>query len=71
MLLNLPALVLIVLIYVWFGLNEIAAIAAVALNKKLPNTVVTMCVRVPARSIRRSPKWRGVSTCHAGGPCGT
>jgi NitT/TauT family transport system permease protein len=40
-LLNLPALVLIVLIYVWFGLNEIAAIAAVALNK-LPNTVVTM-----------------------------
>jgi NitT/TauT family transport system permease protein len=40
-LLNLPALVLIVLFYVWFGLNEIAAIAAVALNK-LPNTVVTM-----------------------------
>jgi NitT/TauT family transport system permease protein len=40
-LLNLPALVLIVLIYVWFGLNEIAAIAAVALNK-LPNTVITM-----------------------------
>jgi NitT/TauT family transport system permease protein len=40
-LLNLPALVLIVLIYVWFGLNETAAIAAVALNK-LPTTVVTM-----------------------------
>jgi NitT/TauT family transport system permease protein len=40
-LLNLPALVLIVLIYVWFGLNETAAIAAVALNK-LPNTIVTM-----------------------------
>ncbi len=40
-LLNLPAVVLIVLIYVWFGLNEVAAIAAVALNK-LPNTVVTM-----------------------------
>lgn len=40
-LLNLPALVLIVLLYVWFGLNEFAAIAAVALNK-LPTTVVTM-----------------------------
>jgi NitT/TauT family transport system permease protein len=41
MLLNLPALVVIVLIYVWFGLNEVAAIAAVALNK-LPTTVVTL-----------------------------
>jgi len=40
-LLNLPALVTIVLIYVWFGLNEIAAIAAVALNK-FPTTVVTL-----------------------------
>lgn len=40
-LLNLPALVLIVLFYVWFGLSETAAIAAVALNK-LPNTVITM-----------------------------
>jgi NitT/TauT family transport system permease protein len=40
-LLNLPALVVIVLIYVWFGLNEIAAIAAVALNK-FPTTVVTL-----------------------------
>jgi NitT/TauT family transport system permease protein len=47
-LLNLPALVLIVLIYVWFGLNETAAIAAVALNK-LPSTVVTM--REGARSL--------------------
>jgi NitT/TauT family transport system permease protein len=41
MLLNLPALVVIVLIYVWFGLNETAAIAAVALNK-LPSTAVTL-----------------------------
>jgi NitT/TauT family transport system permease protein len=40
-LLNLPALVVIVLIYVWFGLNEITAITAVALNK-LPNTVVVL-----------------------------
>jgi len=40
-LLNLPALVVIVLIFVWFGMTEIAAIAAVALNK-LPTTVVTL-----------------------------
>jgi NitT/TauT family transport system permease protein len=40
-LLNLPAVVTIVLIYVWFGLNEWAAIAAVALNK-LPSTVVVL-----------------------------
>ena len=40
-LLNLPALVVIVLLYVWFGLNEFAAIAAVALIK-LPSTVVTL-----------------------------
>jgi NitT/TauT family transport system permease protein len=40
-LLNVPALVLIVLIYIWFGLNEAAAIAAVALNK-LPATAVTI-----------------------------
>jgi NitT/TauT family transport system permease protein len=31
--LNLPALVLIVLCYLWIGLNETAAVAAVALNK--------------------------------------
>ena len=36
-LLNLPALVVIILAYVWFGLNEAAAIGAVALNK-IPNT---------------------------------
>jgi len=40
-LLNLPALVVIVLAYIWVGLNEAAAIGAVALNK-LPNTIVTM-----------------------------
>ena len=37
-LLNLPALVIIVLAYIWIGLNEAAAIGAVALNK-LPNAV--------------------------------
>ena len=40
-LLNLPALVIIVLAYIWIGLNEAAAIGAVALNK-MPNTVVTL-----------------------------
>ncbi len=40
-LLNLPALVIIVLAYIWAGLNEWAALAAVALNK-LPNAVVTL-----------------------------
>ena len=40
-LLNLPALVVTVLLYVWFGLTEAAAIAAVTLNK-LPTTAVTL-----------------------------
>ena len=39
--LNIPALVVIVLAYIWFGLNEAAAIGAVAVNK-IPNVVVTM-----------------------------
>jgi NitT/TauT family transport system permease protein len=50
-LLNLPALVIIVLAYVWVGLNEVAAISAVALNK-LPNAIVTM--REGARALDRS-----------------
>jgi NitT/TauT family transport system permease protein len=49
-LLNLPALVIIVLAYVWVGLNEVAAIGAVALNK-LPNAIVT--VREGARALNR------------------
>jgi NitT/TauT family transport system permease protein len=49
-LLNLPALVIIVLAYVWAGLTETAAIVAVALNK-LPNAVVT--VREGARALDR------------------
>jgi NitT/TauT family transport system permease protein len=40
-LLNLPALVVIILCYVWFGLTEVAAITAVAVNK-IPNVAVTM-----------------------------
>jgi NitT/TauT family transport system permease protein len=47
-LLNLPALVIIVLAYIWAGLTETAAIAAVALNK-LP--VATVMVREGARSL--------------------
>lgn len=39
--LNIPALVVIVLAYIWFGLNEVAAVCAVAVNK-IPNVVVTM-----------------------------
>ena len=48
--LNLPALVTIILCYVWFGLIEIAAVLAVAINK-IPNVVVT--VREGARALDR------------------
>jgi len=41
LLLNLPALVVIVLAYIWFGLNEVSAICAVALTK-IPNVAVTI-----------------------------
>src|SRR3712207_9123817 len=41
LLLNAPALIIIVLAYIWIGLNEVAAILAVALNK-IPNVVVTV-----------------------------
>jgi NitT/TauT family transport system permease protein len=50
-LLNLPALVIIVLAYIWVGLTEVAAIGAVALNK-LPNTTTT--VREGARALDAS-----------------
>lgn len=49
--LNIPALVVIVLAYIWFGLNEAAAIGAVAINK-IPTVVVTM--REGARAFDRS-----------------
>src|SRR5581483_7740244 len=51
LLLNLPALVIIVLAYVWFGLTEAAAIGAVAVNK-IPNTAVTL--REGARTLDRN-----------------
>jgi NitT/TauT family transport system permease protein len=47
-LLNLPALVVIVLAYVWAGLTEVAAIGAVAINK-LPNAIAI--VREGARAL--------------------
>lgn len=47
-LLNIPALVTIMLAYIWFGLIETAAISAVVLNK-LPNVVVS--IREGARVI--------------------
>ena len=50
LLLNTPALVIIILCYVWFGLNEIAAITAVSLNK-IPNVLVT--IREGTRAIDR------------------
>ena len=66
-LLNLPALVVIVLAFIWGGLTEIAGILAVAVNK-LPNTVVT--VREGSRALDRDldemarafaiPRWKAL-----------
>lgn len=49
--LNIPALVTIVLCYIWFGLNEAAAILAVVINK-LPNVIVT--IREGAKALDRN-----------------
>ena len=46
--LNIPALVTIILCYVWFGLEEWAALLAVVINK-LPNVIIT--IREGARSL--------------------
>lgn len=46
--LNLPALVVIVLCYLWLGLNETAAILAVAVNK---TAMVTVTIREGVRSL--------------------
>jgi NitT/TauT family transport system permease protein len=48
--LNLPALVTIVLCYLWIGLNEVAAVLAVTINK-IPTVVVT--IREGARALDR------------------
>jgi NitT/TauT family transport system permease protein len=47
--LNLPALVVIVLCYLWIGLNETAAIAAVAISK---TALVLVTMRQGARALR-------------------
>jgi NitT/TauT family transport system permease protein len=47
-LINMPALVTIIFAYIWIGLNETAAILAVAVNK-LPNVIVV--VREGARAL--------------------
>jgi NitT/TauT family transport system permease protein len=49
--LNVPALVIIYLCYLWIGLDEVAAVAAVALNK-VPQTAVIL--REGARSLDTS-----------------
>ncbi|NVO22713.1 ABC transporter permease [Donghicola sp. C2-DW-16] len=49
-LLNVPALVVIVLCYLWIGLNETAAIIAVALNKF---AMVTVTIREGVRALDR------------------
>jgi NitT/TauT family transport system permease protein len=61
--LNIPALVIIVLAYIWFGLNEAAAIGAVAANK-IPNVVVTM--REGARAF--DPRYAEMAAVYRFGP---
>ncbi|TJW29296.1 MAG: ABC transporter permease subunit, partial [Mesorhizobium sp.] len=61
--LNIPALVVIVLTYIWFGLNEAAAIGAVAVNK-IPNVVVTM--REGARAL--DPSYAEMAAVYRFGP---
>ncbi len=46
--LNIPALVTIILCYLWFGLTEVAAVTAVAINK-IPTVAVT--IREGARAL--------------------
>ncbi|SDP90973.1 NitT/TauT family transport system permease protein [Phyllobacterium sp. YR620] len=61
--LNIPALVVIVLAYIWFGLNEVAAIGAVAVNK-IPNVIVTM--REGTRAL--DPRYAEMAAVYRFGP---
>ncbi|MHA4735237.1 ABC transporter permease [Ensifer adhaerens] len=61
--LNLPALVVIVLAYIWFGLTEAAAIGAVAINK-IPNVIVTM----REGAIALDPRYAEMATVYRLGP---
>ncbi|PTX54660.1 NitT/TauT family transport system permease protein [Litoreibacter ponti] len=56
-LLNIPALVVIVLCYLWIGLNEVAAITAVALNK---TAMVAVTIREGVHAL--DPKLRDMAT---------
>jgi NitT/TauT family transport system permease protein len=57
--LNIPALVTIILCYVWFGLVESAAIIAVIINK-LPNVIVT--IREGTRTL--DPELQDMAKCY-------
>ncbi|MES1925968.1 ABC transporter permease [Salinisphaera sp. T31B1] len=57
--LNIPALVTIILCYLWFGLNDVAAVVAVAINK-IP--VVVVMVREGARAV--DPKLLAVAQAY-------
>ena len=59
-LLNLPALVVIVLAYIWGGLTEAAAIRQ-SRSTSCRTRQSSRCAKARARSIRRSTKWRGCS----------
>jgi NitT/TauT family transport system permease protein len=61
--LNMPALVTIILCYIWFGLNETAAVLAVAINK-IPNAAVTL--REGARAVERD--YHEMAQVYAFGP---
>ncbi|WP_193141405.1 MULTISPECIES: ABC transporter permease [unclassified Meridianimarinicoccus] len=61
--LNLPALVVIVLCYLWFGLNEPAAILAVAVNK---TAMVAVTVREGVRSL--DPQLSAMARLHRMSP---
>jgi NitT/TauT family transport system permease protein len=65
-LLNVPALVVIILTYVWLGLVETALLVAVALNK-IPNVAVT--VREGARALERD--YAEVASVYRFGPLTT
>lgn len=57
--LNIPALVTIILCYLWFGLNDVAAVIAVAVNK-IP--IVVVMVREGARAV--DPKLLAVAQAY-------
>ena len=60
---NMPALVVIVLCYLWIGLNEVAAITAVALNK---TAMVAITIREGVRGF--DPKLDAMARVHRMGP---